>query len=178
MIKLRRHREFIKLVYPDEHTVVKGCEALQKARQPIYEIYTPCPVPELEEVMHVRYTRIPTAGFIIGVVVGVSVLGLLSWMMGISYPLNIGGKPYVPLPSFVPPLFESIVLTTAYGMGIIMFVVSVLKPWGSKHPVDPRISDDAFVVLVDRAEADLELVKQIAEETDAKEVSILRTRKL
>lgn len=178
MIKLRKHKEFVKLVYPDEHTIVKGCQALQKVRQPIYEIYTPCPVPELEEVMQVRYTRIPTAGFIIGAVVGVSVLGFLTWMMGVSYQLNFGGKPYVPLPSFVPPLFESIVLTTAYGMAIIMFIASTLKPWGNRHPVDPRISDDAFVVLVDRAEADLELVKQIAEQTGAKEITILRTRKL
>ena len=86
--------------------------------------------------------------------------------MGVSYPIVFGGKPYIPLPSFVPPTFEATVLTSAYGMGIIMFIVSKLVPMMKAHPIDPRITDYLFAVLLDES-ADEEVVKNIAKDFEA-----------
>ncbi len=163
---MKREKIYQVLLTDDEHKLVEIVKRLKEANQPVLDVYSPVPVEEVEHILEVPESRLPKAGFWIGFTMGTTALLIMAWMMGVSYPIVFGGKPYIPLPSFVPPTFEATVLTSAYGMGIIMFIVSKLVPMMKAHPIDPRITDYLFAVLLDES-ADEEVVKNIAKDFEA-----------
>lgn len=144
----------------DDETLVNIARELRQRNIAILDAYTPFPVEELMEVLEVPESRLPRGGFWIGFTGGLTAFLLMAWMMHISYPLIIGGKPTLPLPSLVPPTFEMTVLTSAYGMGIIMFVISRLIPMMRTHPVHPDVTSHVFALLVDE-NAPQEVVESI-----------------
>ena len=77
----------------------------------------------------------------------------------------IGGKDYIPIPSFIPVTFEMTVLLASFGMVGTFFVISNLKPWGKPRIYDIRITDDKHVMAIDldgndKSEADIKKVLQ------------------
>lgn len=84
------------------------------------DAYTPFPVEDLHHHLGMPSTKLPMlvlgAGFT-GFLAG---LGLQTWTTVIDYPINIGGRPLLSLPSFIPISFETTVLfaalTAAFGM--------------------------------------------------------------
>ena len=67
-------------------------------------------------------------------------------MMGIDYPNVIGGKPYFPLPAFIPITFELTVFCAAHGMALTYFLRCWLIPGAKAKNPDPRTTDDKFVI--------------------------------
>ena len=76
-----------------------------------------------------------------------------------EYPLIIGGKPFFAAPAFIPITFEVTVLFGGVAMVIAMFIKSKLKPDIRFVPVDKRITDDRFVILVEAADVKTTLVR-------------------
>ncbi|NPA34811.1 MAG: DUF3341 domain-containing protein [Chlorobi bacterium] len=163
---IEREKIFQVILTDDEHKLVEIVKKLKEADQPVLDVYSPVPVEEVEHILEVPESRLPKAGFWIGFSMGAAALLLMVWMMGYSYPIVFGGKPYIPWPSLVPPTFETSVLTSAYGMGIIMFIVSKLVPMLKAHPIDPRVTDYLFAILLDE-EADEDFLKKLAQDFDA-----------
>ena len=94
-------------------------------------------------------------------------------MMGVDWPMIIGGKDYIPIPSFIPVTFEMTVLLASFGMVGTFFVISDLKPWGKPRIYDIRITDDKHVMAIDldgndKSEAD---IKKVLEGSGATEVN-------
>ncbi len=79
----------------------------------------------------------------------VSAFGFMAWVFTVSYPLIIGGKPFFAAPSFIPITFEVTVLFAGLSMAAAMLIRSKLKPDIRFKPVDERITDNMFVILVD-----------------------------
>ena len=69
-------------------------------------------------------------GGITGLLTG---LGLQVWVSAIAYPMNIGGRPYLSWPMFVPVTFELTILFAAFAAVFGMFILNGLPmPY---HPV-------------------------------------------
>ena len=75
------------------------------------------------------------------------------WTASIDWPLDVGGKPWNSLPSDVPVAFEAAVLLAAFGSVLALFVVSRLYPGRQPQVIDPRVTDDRFVLVIDEADA-------------------------
>ncbi len=50
------------------------------------------------------------------------------WTSAVSWPLNVGGKPWNSLPAFVPIIFEGMVLAAGLGTVFALLVVARLRP--------------------------------------------------
>jgi hypothetical protein len=62
--------------------------------------------------------------------------------------MNIGGKPSLHIPTFIPITFELGILFTAFGMVACFFIVNRMF-WGrNTNIIDIRVTDDRFVVAV------------------------------
>ena len=98
---------------------------------------------------------------------------MMFYMMGIDWPMNIGGKNYAPLPTFIPVTFEMTVLLSAFGMVGTFFVVSNLKPYGKPKIFDIRSTDDKHVMAIDLANNYLsrEEISSILNQSGASEVN-------
>jgi hypothetical protein len=115
----------------------------------IYESLTPFAVHGLEDALGYRGSRLHTAGFFFGATGTTLALSFMTWAMAFNYPLNIGGKPYWPIASFIPITFELTVLFSAWGMTLTYLVRNRLWPGRVPRIYDKRTTDDRFALVFD-----------------------------
>lgn len=111
-------------------------EATEKAYESGYrrmDAYTPYPIEGLADALGKHYTRL---GWIVlaGGLAGAAGGYLLAYYASvISYPLNIGGKPFNSWPAFIPVVFECTILAAAFSAVLGMLGLNRLpQPY---HPV-------------------------------------------
>jgi hypothetical protein len=109
--------------------------AARRAREAGYrkmDAYSPFPIEELSEVLHQR-DRLPLVVLIGGIVGGASGFLFQYWASAIDYPINVGGRPLLSWPSFIPVTFEMTILVAAFAAVLGMLGLNGLPmPY---HPV-------------------------------------------
>jgi hypothetical protein len=155
--------EYITISFDDEVPLLQAVKILRENKEIIKDVLTPFPVHGMDEALSMKRTRIPTVGFIFGALGAALAFVFQAWVFTVSYPLIIGGKPFFSVPTFIPITFEVTVLFSGLAMVAALFIKSRLKPEITFTPVDVRITDDRFVILVDTPDNDssLERVKSI-----------------
>jgi hypothetical protein len=99
----------------------KSPETLVEAAQKTYargyrriDAFSPFPVEGLAEAIGFTHNRIPLI-VLIGGLLGGSGAFLMMWFSAvINYPINVGGKPLLSWPAFVPITFELTILAAAF----------------------------------------------------------------
>lgn len=132
---------------PDE--MMHGIDKLQANNISIYDCFTPMPIHGIEAKLGVKPSRLPIAAFLFGLLGGTLGFSLLYYTMYYDWPMNVGGKPALALPDFVPVTFECTILITALGMVATFFYRNHLFPGRAPRVMDLRASDDRFVIAVD-----------------------------
>lgn len=171
---MERDTNFILGVYEDEDVLKSAVSTVKQSGIKIHEVYTPYPVHQLDEVLGYKRSRLPVAAFFFGILGTVLALTMQIYMLGIDWPMIIGGKDHVPLPAFIPVTFELTVLLSAYGMVAVFFISNNLKPWSNPKIFDLRITDDKHVMAIDMANnASLgeDKIKEVLAFTGASEVN-------
>jgi hypothetical protein len=171
------HSKFLVGVFEDEDVLVHSVEHIRHEGVKIHEVFTPFPVHGLDRALGYGRSRIDIVAFMFGTL-GFSLgITMILSMMGIDWPMNIGGKPNIAIPIFVPVTFECTVLFTAYGMTLTFFVIAKMFPWNTPVMFDSRSTDDKFIVAVDlgknklsQAEIDSILKNNGASEVFEKEI--------
>lgn len=138
----------------------KACEALRDAGYRKFDAHTPFPVHGLERAMGIPPSRLPWIALACGIVGAASALWMMIWMNVVDYPLNIGGKPFLTLPSYVPITFELTILFTALGTFFGLWGLNKLPKFFHpvfQHPSFGRASDDLFFVSVEAADPKYDL---------------------
>lgn len=143
------NKKFVLGIYDDEDVLLTAIENVRAAGTKIYEVFSPYPVHGIDDVLGIKRSRLPIAAFFFGLFGCSFALWMQIWMLGFDWPMIIGGKPHIALPSFIPVTFELTVLCAAHGMVITFFIVTKLKP-STKVPVfDKRSTDDKFVMAIE-----------------------------
>lgn len=112
-----------------------------------WETYTPFPIHGMDQLQGIKPSIVPWAT-LIGGLTGFSIaMGLQVWTSAINWPINVGGRPLVSMPAFIPILFELTVLLGGLSTVAFMFFLNGL-PNTKPHPFDPRITDDRFALYI------------------------------
>jgi len=132
--------------------------AAEKAKAAGYrkmDAYTPYPVEELEEALDINDNRISLFVLLAGICGATFGFGFLSWVNTVSYPLNVGGRPMISAPMFIPITFECTILAAGLTSAIGMILLNGLPmPY---HPVFnvprfARASQDGFFLCIEEAD--------------------------
>jgi hypothetical protein len=153
------NKKYITIVFDDEEPMLEAVHKINENNEQILDVLTPFPVHGLDKALGMKRTRIPGAGFICGAIGGLFGFFFQAWVFTVDYPLVFGGKPYLSAPSFIPVTFELTVLFTALGIVAALLIKSGLKPVKKFEPLNDRITDDRFVILVD-AEENIESMRK------------------
>ncbi|MEP5612960.1 MAG: DUF3341 domain-containing protein [Cyclobacteriaceae bacterium] len=160
-------------VYEDEDVLMDAIREVRGSGVKIEEVYSPFPVHGIEDALGYKRSWLSVAAFMFGITGTSLALTMQIGMMGVDWPMIIGGKDFVPLPAFIPVTFEMTVLLAAFGMVGTFFGISNLKPWGKPRIYDIRITDDKHVMAIDldkneKKEAE---IKKVLEGSGASEVN-------
>src|SRR5271167_2806145 len=115
------------------------------------DAYSPFPVEGLAEAMGFHKNRVPLVVLIGGLLGGLSAYALQYWVSAVSYPINVGGKPYHSWPAFIVVTFEMTILFAGISAVFGMLALNGLPmPY---HPVFnvPRFAfatKDRFFLIV------------------------------
>lgn len=151
------NRSYISISFDDEVPLLQAVKKLKESKEIISDVLSPFPVHGLDEALSIKRSRIPVVGFIFGALGAILAFGFQAWVFTVSYPLIIGGKPFFSVPTFVPITFEVTVLFAGLSMVAALLIRSHLKPEIKFTPVDERITDDRFVILVDTPDEEINL---------------------
>ena len=125
-----------------EHAV----ETLRTLGYARMEAYTPHPMPELEAKLGIPRSWTPRV-VLAGGALGAAFAFLLQyWLNGVDYPLNVGARPLMSAPAFIPITFETTVLFASLSAFVTWLAVSRLPTLG-----DPILDVEGFTsVSIDR----------------------------
>ena len=145
-------KRFVYGIYNDEHTLLHAVEHLRHEGIDVKDVVSPYPIHGMDDALGLIPTRISIASFMFGIT-GTSLALLMLWYMNIhDWPMDIGGKPsfalFKNIPDFIPVTFESTVFCAAHGMVITFLLRCKILPGVEPEVIDPRSTDDHFVMKV------------------------------
>ncbi len=160
-------------VYDDENLLISAMKRIRDEKIEISEVFTPYPVHEVFEILK-RKTRLPLATFLFSSSGAILTYLFLYWASVKSYPLIFGGKPLHSVPSFILISFVLMIFFGVLLSVITFFIRSKLYPGKKVAILDPRITDNAFVVLIDKkpemSSHEINLIYSLLKENGAVEV--------
>lgn len=139
------------------------------------DAFSPFPLHEIDEALGIKRSILPflvLGGGFAGLFTGIA---LQYFVHVVDYPLNVGGRPYFSLPSFIPPAYELTILfaafTAVFGM---LFLNGLPQPY---HPVFnvPRFAlatREKFFLLIEKKDPqfDYEKTRSFMESLNPQEV--------
>lgn len=137
--------------FDDPEALTRAVRAALGAGWTRFEAYSPHPVPDAETAMGLSGARVGWSAVTAGVLAGISALALAWYLSGTAYPLEVGGRPPVAWPAFLPGAYIVAVLWAALGAMFAMLWFNGLPRL--HHPVFDvpgfdRASEDRFFLLL------------------------------
>lgn len=145
--------------FDHEQDLLEATSEVRSQGYQIVDVYSPCAIHGLDRAMGLRQSRLTWVCFICGMVGALGMLWFEHWTAAVSWPIDVGGKPWNSLPSDVPPAFEMAVLLAGFGSVFALLAVSRLYPGKDARPVIDRVTDDRFVLVLDQADATFDVAK-------------------
>ena len=131
--------------------VVRAARATHEAGYRKVNAYSPFPIEELSAAVGFHKDHVSKTVLLGGLTGAAAGFALQYFTSVIDYPINVGGRPLLSLPSFVPIIFETGILLAAFGAALRMIIMNRLpQPY---HPVFnvpsfKRASRDAFFICI------------------------------
>ena len=102
-----------------------------------FDAYTPYPIHELDEAMDLHDNRVSQCTLVGGLLGCIGGFSLATWVSSVAWPLNIGGRPLVSIPMFIPVTFECTILIGGLTAAFSMLIMNGLPaPYHSVFNVD------------------------------------------
>lgn len=109
--------------YDREDRLVRAARRMYKLGYRKMDAYTPFPVHGLADALGIKRSKLPYLVLLGGLAGLAGGFGMQWFSAAVHYPLNIGGRPYLSWPAFLPITFETTVLlaslTAVFGMLIL-----------------------------------------------------------
>lgn len=133
--------------FEEEEAVLNATRSARQQGLGIADVFTPYAVHGMDEAMGLRASRLTFVCFFAGLLGLVSALSFELWVAAVSWKLNVGGKPFLSVPAFIPVAFEFTILSAALVTVAALFLRTRLFP-GATRTVLPRTTDDRFALAL------------------------------
>ncbi len=167
-------------VFATPEAVKNAALRLRQAGFRAFEAYTPCPVEDLDQIVHPGPKLfLPLLMFVAAILGAAYGYWIQYWDEALNYPLNVGGRPYNSWPAFAVSTFEFMLLIAIAAGFFGMLAVSRLPKL--YHPLFEarsfaRASRDRFVICIEASDPHFDAVSARAmfEELGAERIEEVR----
>lgn len=161
--------QFVAATYSDPDSLLRAVRTLRKNSFHIYDVYSPCPLHDLDHAMGLRHTRLPLVTLVTGASALLFAISFQFYTSVWDWPLNVGGKPDNSTLAFVPICFELTVLISGLAtFAALLFRARLFPGKKERLPVD-GLTNDKFALVLRKRGANFDQVKamQLMESTGA-----------
>ena len=153
----KQPKQYLVGIFTEEDQIIAVTKAATDAGLPVYDTFTPYAVHGLDAAQKLprsKLTFVCGAGGTLGFCTS---FFLQSYTQGIEtpflsgWPINVGGKPFLPWPAFVPVLFELTVLFAGLISAAGLLAFCGLFPGKTPRLQIPGVTDDRFAIVIDPA---------------------------
>jgi Alternative complex III, ActD subunit len=139
------------------------------------DAYTPYAVHGLSEALGIKKSWVPYVTLVMGLSGAALGLTFEIWASAIDWPINVGGKPLVSLPAFIPITFESGVLIGGT-MTLAALLIACGLPNLGKPILDRDLTNDRFALWVPEIGPDWNerRIIQVLRGTHAADIRVVR----
>ena len=134
-------------IFLDEHQVVDAARKVREAGFTKFDAISPFPLHGIEEAIGIKRSTIPYISFgaaCVGLTAG---LWLTWWTSVVSWPINVGGKPFFSLPAFIPIMFELTILFSALS-SVTALIYYCKLPQFDPPVIDPDLTSHKFAIFI------------------------------
>lgn len=165
-------KDFVLAIYDCEEKLLKSAEKARDKNIEIYDVYTPFPVHGLDDAMGIKRSFLPYVTFAAGAAGLLLAVSFQIWTSAIDWPINVGGKPFISWPAFVPISFELTVLFAAHTTVAAFLVYNKLFPGKTPVIMHPEQTCNKFVIAIEKDKASFDDVSALCKEHGAIEVKM------
>lgn len=121
--------------------LVEAARRTREAGYKNFDAFSPYPIHEMDEAMDLHDNRVSLFTLIGGLIGCATGFGLASWVEAVALPLDIGGRPFISAPMYIPITFELTILFGGLTAAFSMFIMNGLpSPYHAVFNVD-RFTD-------------------------------------
>lgn len=135
---------------PDE--IIHAADKVSSEGYTKFDVHTPYPVHGMDKAMRLKPSKLGYITLIFGLSGAALAMLLMYFTMSQDYPMIIGGKPFFPLPAFIPVTFEVTVLlaTLSTVIGMLTFFFKFPDNDNPLHDTDymKAVSSDKYGVCI------------------------------
>lgn len=148
--------------FSSEGVIIQAARKTREAGYRKTDCYTPYPVHGLAEAMDFRDNRVAWTIFIGGVIGFIAGASLEVYVSFFDYPINVGGRPYISWPAFIPVAYETTILLGSFAAVLGMLALNGLpKPY---HPIFntpnfERATTDKFFLSIEATDPKFDLAE-------------------
>jgi hypothetical protein len=122
-----------------EAPLLAAVRALRAEGHDQLDLHSPVPLHGADEALGLKRSIVPRIALVAGVIGAASGYLMQWWMVGVDFPINVGGRPPHSPPAFIPVTFELGVLFSALAIFFGLF-----KLWGMPRLHHPVFEVEAF----------------------------------
>ncbi len=126
------------------------------------DAFSPFPLHEIDEALGIKRSILPWLVFGGGLTGLMTGFALQIFVHYVDYPIIVGGRPYISIPSFIPPSYELTILFAGFAAVFgMLFLNGLPQPY---HPVFnvPRFalaSREKFFLLIEKKDPNFDYEK-------------------
>jgi hypothetical protein len=135
-------------IFDREDRILQATTAAREAGFEIVDVFTPYAVHGMDRAMGLGRSRLPWVCFVLGLSGAVAAAWLQYWTSAVSWPIDVGGKPWHSWPAFLPIIFEVMVLCAGVGTVLVFIGWAGMAPGRQSAVSDLGVTDDRFALAV------------------------------
>ncbi len=119
--------------FGEEAALCAAARRLREQGETGLDAHSPVPVHGIDEALGLKRSVVPLIALIGALVGAASGIGMQWWMNAVDYPINVGGRAMVSVPTWIPIAFETTVAVASISIVVGLFALGGLPRL--HHPV-------------------------------------------
>ena len=173
--KKREPSRGVLAIYEDPDTLLVAAARARERGFADMDAFTPYAVHGLSEALGIRKSWVPWVTLVMGLTGATLGLTFEIWTSAFDWPINVGGKPMISLPAFIPITFESGVLIGGT-MTLAALLIACGLPNLKKPLLDRDLTNDRFALWIPEVGPDWNEARiiQFLKSTRALDIRVVR----